>query len=376
MIEIEFDGQRFTGFTEASVSRSVEAVSGIFSITVQGTREVLPFQRGGAVKLFVDNELFLTGFIEQSITTYNAFSHQTRLTGRSKTADLIDSHVDGGIELNPDAVGGFTLTQLAQKVITTLNLDIIVDDTLVPDLKPFNGDSPFSGEVAEKGFEILERYARKRQVLLTTNGDGSLVFVRGADTLRQQAILVHVASPQDTSFNNILDGEIAIDDSERYNRYIFHSVGNPTFLSISNISKDNDNIVERNNLATDDEIRESRVLQIQAENSTDLEELQERAQWEADVRKSRSLVYRYRVKGHSGGIGIYEPNRIIRVIDDFGFENDTELLIKDVSFEVDNNRGNTTLLTLVRKDAFTLTIAEPTKDKASKQVFKFQVPST
>lgn len=371
MIEIEFDGQRFTGFTEARVSRSVEAVSGSFSVTVKGGREGQPFKRGGAVKFFVDSELFLTGFIEQMTVTYNASDHQTRLSGRSKTADLIDSHVDGTIELNPSAGDGFTLTQLAKQIIDNIGLDIIVDDTLVLDLKPFKGDSPASGEVAEKGFDIIERYARKRQVFLTTDGDGNLVFVRG-DQGRQGAVLIHVTPPKDTSNNNILDGEINIDDSERFNKYIFHSQGNPTFFAKSDIPKDNENLVGRRSDCDDPDIRPSRVLQLQAENSTDIEELEERARWEADIRKSRSLVYTYRVVGHSGGVGIYKPNRIIRVIDDFAFENDTELLIKDVTFEVSNDGGNTTSLNLVRKNAFTLIVEEPQKEEqASKSLFNF-----
>jgi len=375
MIEIEFDGQRFTGFTNARVSRSVEAASGTFSVTIKGVREGQPFIRGGSVKFFVDNELFLTGFIEQSVVSWNTSDHQTRITGRSKTADLIDSNVDGKLELNPSPDNGFTLKQLAEEVIKNIGLDISVKDSLGQDLKPFKGDSPGSGEVAEKGFNIIERYARKRQVFLTTNGDGDLVFVRG-DQGRQNIDLIHAILPKDTSFNNILDGEINIDDSGRFGKYVFHSQGNPTFLSINNIPKDNKNIVERNNFVIDDEdnIRASRILQIQAENSTDVEELQERAQWEADIRKSRSLIYTYRVTGHSGGGVIYKPNRIIRVLDDYGFENDTELLIKDVTFEVSNDGGNITELNLVRKNAFTLIVAEPVKDKASKTTSKFEIP--
>jgi len=373
MIEIEFDGQRFTGFTEAKVSRSVEAVSGSFSVTVKGGQEGQPFKRGGAVKFFVDNELFLTGFIEQMTVTYNAFDHLTRLSGRSKTADLIDSHVDGNIELNPSADDGFTLTQLAEQVIKNIGLDItvIVNKELAQNLKPFKGDSPASGEVAARGFDIIEQYARKRQVFLTTDGNGNLVFVRGNQG-NQGATLTHVIPPKDTSGNNILDGEINIDDSERFNKYIFHSQGNPTFFAKNDIRKENKEIAEVKNDVLDPEIRKSRTLQIQAENSTDADELKDRAQWEADIRKSRSLVYTYRVVGHSGGVGIYKPNRIIRVIDDFAFENDTELLIKDVIFEVSNDGGNTTSLNLVRKNAFTLIVEEPQKEEqASKSVFDF-----
>lgn len=375
MIEIEFDGQRFTGFTEARVSRSVEAVSGSFSVTVKGGREGQPFKRGGAVKFFVDNELFLTGFIEQTAIFYNSFDHTTSISGRSKTADLIDSHVDGKIELNPGADNGFTLTQLAEQIIKNIGLDIvvIVNKELARDLKPFKGDSPGSGEVAARGFDIIEQYARKRQVFLTTDGDGNLVFVRG-DQGKQEAVLIHVIPPKDTSGNNILDGEINIDDSERFNRYVFHSQGNPTQAAKSDIPKDDENLVGRKNKdrGQDPDIRKSRVLQLQAENSSDIEDLETRAQWEADIRKSRSLVYTYRVVGHSGGVGIYKPNRIIRVIDDFAFENDTELLIKDVIFEVSNDGGNTTSLNLVRKNAFTLIVEEPQKEKkASKSVFDF-----
>jgi len=371
MIEIEFDGQRFTGFTDARVSRSVEAASGAFSVTIKGTREGQPFKRGGAVKLFVDEELFLSGFIEQTIVTYNASDHFTTIAGRSKTGDLIDSHVDGKIELNPSTNQGFTLKQLANLVIDNIGVDITVDDTLVPDLEPFFGDSPFSGEVAEKAFEILERYARKRQVFLTNDKDGNLVFVRGNQG-NQGAVLIHAIPPKDTSFNNILDGEISIDDANRFNKYVVHSQGNPTLFAKNDILKENKDIAEVTADVEDKEIRAGRIMQIQAENSTDIEDAIKRAQWEADVRKSRSLVYTYRVLGHSGGVGIYKPNRLIRVIDDYGFENDTELLIKDVVFQVDNDGGNTTELTLVRKNAFTLIVEEPLKDKASTKTVLFE----
>jgi len=263
---------------------------------------------------------------------------------------------------------GFTLKQLAEQVIKNIGLDITVDDEKVKDLEPFFGDSPGSGEVAEKGFDIIERYARKRQVLLTNNGDGNLVFIRG-DQGQQDFKLIHRIPPEDTSFNNILEGEINIDDSDRFNRYVFHSQGNPVQASKSDIPKDDENLVGRKNKdkEQDPDIRKSRVLQLQAENSSDIEDLETRAQWEADVRKSRSLVYTYRVVGHSGGVGIYKPNRIIQVVDDYAFENDTELLIKDVTFEVDSDQGNTTQLTLVRKNAFTLIVEEPLKEEQANQ---------
>jgi len=95
-ISISVNGQAFENFTSASVSIALDSISGSFNFTAVSTKgQLLPFRNGDACQILVDGEAVIDGFIEKLDYTYNAKSHSITVSGRDKTADLIDSTIKG-----------------------------------------------------------------------------------------------------------------------------------------------------------------------------------------------------------------------------------------------------------------------------------------
>ena len=92
----------------------------------------------------------------------------------------------------------------------------------------------------------------------------------------------------------------------------------------------------------------------------DAQNAQQRAVWEKNYRRAKSLFYRAVVQGHTyDGINIWEPNLLIECFDDFvGFDGRI-LLIDEVKFYESVTGGQTTELNCVDPLCYTL---QSTKD--------------
>lgn len=361
MIELEIDGSRFAGWTTATVSRSIDAVSGRFSFEARGLNEANPFAAGQAVTVLTDDTLFLTGFIESVIINYSADNHVIRLSGRSNTADLIDSTLDGSIELNEN----ITLEQAIQKVLDFTGFKAKILNNVGPlDSLKFE-DTPFSSEVGQTQFAVIEQYARKAKVLVTQDAEGNIVLTRGGEERVPRGLLHEI----DNNANNVLNAEVSVNIVDRFSKYTYHSVGNPSSISkvssffSANEETTNEEISNRDNFELDDQIRDTRIFNQQAENSSEVADLKERAIWETNIRRARSISYNYTVTGHSIDGQIFEPNKIIKVKDDFAGITDSDLLIRNVTFQQSIDGGNTTSLNLIQPDAFRLQAERPQKDQ-------------
>ena len=98
-----------------------------------------------------------------------------------------------------------------------------------------------------------------------------------------------------------------------------------------------------------------------------------RATWEANIRRARSFEYEATVQGHSRNAqgDIWRVNQLVRVLDQFAGI-DAILLIKKVSFESSLNSGNTTKLCMVVKDAYSLQAEQDAREaRANTQGDKF-----
>ena len=76
-------------------------------------------------------------------------------------------------------------------------------------------------------------------------------------------------------------------------------------------------------------------------------------EWEANIRRARSLEYTAVVQGHNVGGTLWKPNVLVPIDDDFS-DIQATMLLKSVRFESTLQTGNVTTLTFTYKDAFTL----------------------
>jgi len=312
--------------------------------------------------VYINGHPVLTGYVDKVDISYDASSHRISVIGRDKTADVVDSKLGPKLEF----VAPITLEEVIKKTLENIGISDIKVVSKVEGLKPFEKGELISAEVGKPAFEYIEEYARKRQVILTTDGLGSIVITRASEESTNINFINSVSQP----FSTIKSASIEYDDSQRYGKYTFWSQGNPS--GDKNASHDPKKLSTRKSDYEDKEVRGSRVFNEIAESSTFEEKLKDRAKWEAEIRKAKSFKYNCVVVHHSpdGENGKpYEPNTQVNVSDDFGNVYE-ELLIIGVEYRLDVNAGSTTSLTLLPRQAFMLLEKDKIKDSAKEKVNK------
>lgn len=352
MITIEVDGRELTGFLSAGVDRSIDTLAGAFTFTATGKGlGQYPIRAGQTCKIFVSDIQQIDGFVEGVDVNYFETSHTINISGRDKSADLIDSTVGPNIDLK----GPITLAGICKNVIFQMGIPMkVVDQTT--DLKPFQDNEIASAEIDKQGFEFLESFARQRQVFLTGDGAGNLVITRSGITKSVSSIQNILGGDR----NNVKESSISNDVSTRFNLYDVSAQLNVSAFDTDVSSTD---IANQNGSAIDGDIRASRRLFFQAEESADGDTAKQRATWESNIRRARSSAYIATVAGFTQEDGtLWTLNQLVSVSDDFA-DVRADMLVWAVKFRFSVNGGSITTIDLVPPDALKLIAQEPVSQK-------------
>ncbi len=93
-VEIYCNGILFNEFNDFALNKSIENFCGSFSFTItQSTADKVKIRQGADIVIYIANELVFTGLVE-AIEHNQAFNqHNLTISGRDKTAELIDSYI-------------------------------------------------------------------------------------------------------------------------------------------------------------------------------------------------------------------------------------------------------------------------------------------
>lgn len=360
MIELEVNGQPYSNFLGAVCENRLDALTNVFSFEATSTEDLpLPFTGGEPCRVLVDGEPVLTGSIEIVGVNYSSQQHTIRIQGRGKTGDLLDSTLDSISDIRPP----INLKALIERVIQELGLDIqVIVNTPTED---FNEAEDLAGpDIGENAFAFIEKYARKRQVLLTEDGDGNIVITQSSGESINSPLQNVLGSPN----NNILAGSVSYDYTGRYNKYKFASAQNPIPL-VNAGETDLTSLVNQGGGVQDPASRVGRQLVLVAEAPYSNAQCDTRAEWEANIRKTRSRVYSVDLDGFRNAQGdLWESNKIVSIVDQFAGIN-SQMLINSVTFTYNNSDGSLTTLALVERNSYTLTLEEPQVDKTGTGLF-------
>ena len=135
-----------------------------------------PFQECTAA---IGSDPVLTGYIDNYLPEVEADRHAVRVTGRSKTEDIVDC--------TPDIAGGqfagYKLDAIARAIAGLFKIDVVVQTDV---------GEPFPDATIERhetGFAFLERLCRLRSVLATDDEQGRLVLTRAGSDRAHDALL-------------------------------------------------------------------------------------------------------------------------------------------------------------------------------------------
>lgn len=346
-LSLKIAGTKYKGWTRAQVTRSLEELAHSYVIDFTDTwtegKQRIPIEAGLACEIdLIDQgvEKVITGYVDKDKLSYTSDSRTLNFAGRSKTGDLIDCAAiyKGGQWLNKG------LLTIAKNICTPFGIGATTNVSLGG---PFE---KFSIQEGETAFQCIQRGARQRGVLMLTDGNGDLFFDRVSTTLLSTKLEYGV---------NILscDREVSWDD--RFSVYTVKtqasgggSIGDTLF---------GDAAASLKRRSTDEGVDRYRPTIIMAENEEKAVELQKRANWERNIRAGRSKTLSYVTPGWSHNEGLWEPNRLVRVVDPVAHVDDT-LLIVSVTQSKDQN-GSKTVLGLAVPEAYDVQPLPPSREK-------------
>lgn len=177
-IQLHVNGRIYGGWKEARVTRSIDAISGKFDLNVTDRWEVdsQPWQifPGDECVIKIGGETLITGYVDEASPEYDSESHGIRISGRDKTCDLVDcSAVVKSYELR-----GLRLEDIAASLAQPFGINVRAEADTGARFETF------AIQPGETCWEAIERAARQRFMLVTTNGAGDLV-IAGIGNTRQ-----------------------------------------------------------------------------------------------------------------------------------------------------------------------------------------------
>ncbi|MBA5235292.1 phage tail protein [Pectobacterium aroidearum] len=329
-VVLNVDGKIWSGWTEMTVNRSLDSIAGEFDLTITARwsaaapRSIKP---GMACYVAIGSDRVMTGYIDDFIPSYDAENVSLRVMGRDKTGDLVDSSV-------VDKSGQWKsqrLEQLASTICKPYGIEVI-NETDTGDV--FGG---ITLEQGETGFELLDRLAKQRGVLMTSDAWGRLVITRASTTRAGVSLVLG---------DNILAARGRFSWQGRASQYIVKgsaSAGGATWDD-----QPAKVVGGRQIIVADAEITRYRPKILVNEDNLTVGGASARGEWYkatalGEANTTEITVAGWRENGATGTL--WQTNRLIAIKDTIQ-QLDVTWLIKTVSF-MESDSGRQTVLTLV-----------------------------
>ena len=331
-VALLINDRRHVGWTEATVTRSLETISGAFTVTLSerepGKTTPRVIRPGNACRVELEDETVLQGWVDAVTVDYDARGHTISVRGRDATGDLVDCSA----ATKPGEWKNERLENIASALCQPFGISVSREiDTGAP-------FSRFRIEEGESVFEAIERACRFRAVLPLSDGRGGLVL--GGPSRSRTSVRLERGV-------NILSANGTASWLARFSDYTLlgqQAGGEAGFTA--------EQVAHVSATARDGGVNRHRPLTIIGEQSLDEDEAKARIQWEANVRSARARAARVTVQGwrEVPDGDLWEPGRLVYLADDW-LGIDQELLVSSTSQSLSAG-GTLTTLELVPQDAF------------------------
>jgi prophage tail gpP-like protein len=327
-VELLINGQVYQGWESVRITRGIEQVAGDFSLAVTdrwsdgGELRAWPLNALDACQVRLDGVPVIAGYLDAVSINLDAGSHGVSVQGRDKTGDLVDcSAVHAGQWRDA------TVERIARDLCKPFGVAVVMVSGAGEPLKSF------AIQEGESVFEALDRAARSRALLLTSDPEGRLVITRrGA-----QRVPVDVVEGV-----NLLSGSAEYRVNERFSS-----------ITVKGQARGSDEqgaepAATVKAKVTDAEITRHRPLVVIAEEQGG--SVSARADWERRIRMGRGSRATVSVQGWSHTGGLWLPNRLVRVKSP-SLRVDADLLIVACTYTLDGG-GSRTEMQLAHPSAF------------------------
>ncbi|WP_051356901.1 phage baseplate assembly protein [Azorhizobium doebereinerae] len=366
-VTLLIEGTPFVEWTSVRVTRDLSEISGSFQLELRdATRSAptFPFaslvayaprvEDGLSCEIRIDGEPVLIGWIESISPRAGEGQVSVSVSGKDKTGDLIDSAatVDGPCEFFDSKID-----QVASSILKPFGLKVRLDVDAGPSFPRATID------VGESAMSAIEKFARQRELLVTSDGVGALVLTRSGKK-RGPGDLVFPGNVVETSGNwstkeqhsqyNV-KGQAERAAGLRRPAPHLDSTAAPSGSSSGDYVQQQD-AHERAGITIQGErkhpsMQRHRPVVAMARTQLTAEGAQRQADWMERTARARSVKIEHKVKDFRGANGrLWRPNELVFVSDSFQGLN-RDMLIAGVEMGFDQS-GATTLLRLTGPESY------------------------
>lgn len=325
-ISVTVNGQTYEGWLQSEVNRSLETLASTFSIPVSLTPGNPPdIKRQDEVQVRIGGHKMVTGYVLAAEPFYNTKDCGLRVTGRSRTGDLVNCSAifKGGQWRNAK------IDRIIKDILEPFGLELAVDTDIgdaVADFKLTHG---------EYALDAIARAARLRGVLVTDDDSGRVLLTKAGDKLFKGALV---------RGQNVISMESIGTDEQRHSQYFVYGQ--------SSSIADFDQARGLKATSIDDDMKRYLPLVINAEGNTTQAELQTMADHTKRVRRGHSMGFRYTVEGWTFQGEPWPVNQRVPIYDDVAGLDGAEWLICSARPTCSLKDGDITELVVRPREAY------------------------
>jgi len=337
-------GLNYSGWNKISVTRTMESLTGSFSIDLVGgeNSNTNLIKKGDPCKIYIKDDIeieiqVMNGYIDEVRRSRTSSNTSLSISGRDKTLDLVDC---SAIFKPSNTWLKKKLPDIAKDLCRPFGIKLIDES------KPSEPFKKITIQSGESPFALIERICRQVGVLPITNTYGQL-------------LLTYAREINDLPVIDLIDGVNILDIEEidsLKNQFSEYTVKGQN--SGSGLMWQKSDTTSFKGIARDLNVKRYRPLVIMAESKSNKKLVQERASWEAQVRAGRSRVHNITVRNWFQRPGtdtktarLWSPNTLVNLKSNPWGLNEKRL-ITSVSYSLDTTGGRVTQLTLKHPNTY------------------------
>lgn len=345
------NGAAYAGWKKVDVKQDFDKAVGECSLVIsRQPGRPLPMKLGDDVSVLIAGQPVITGYVKEIDGGHSWSKHDINIKICDQTRFFVDSTIGPGIAFAPPV----KLKTVLDGTLKKMGLSKIkVIDKASPD--PYGHAEVPVGAIDDTGFGWADKWTRKRQVVLNTDGKGNLVIDR--NQMRRGPGMLH-KGPEDDPLNNVKESTYRITDDGRHNKTACAAQKSTNdkdwweSKAKGEATAQADPLSTKWGQASDSAVRPERRLHYRARRGLEGQSPKKAARWRSNLARARGFQYTATVQGFDMSPGtLWWPGFIIPVFD-YEWEISDELFISAVRFEKDWDGGAVTEITCTYKDAF------------------------
>lgn len=319
-----------TGWQRVSVTRPLAAIPASFDLEVTEkfpNKPDIDIRPGDPCEVKIGNDLVLTGYVDHYAAQISPQIHSIRVSGRSKSQDLVDCSAAFGDMSQP----GFQVVNsnalgIAKQLAAPYNVEIQSTAGDGPEIPQFNIN------LGETPWEIIDRVTKYSQMLVYDQPDGSVMLANVGTELMASGVSIG---------DNIESADVTLTMDQRFSDYEGHLTSILTFgTDAGSIAP---GVGDRIHDAGVPRFRLRYVISEQSVLGAFI--VKDRAVWEMNYRMGRSYQMNVVVDSWRDAKGtLWEPNKLVPINADVLKLRNVNYIIGQVTYLRDESGQHAQLL--------------------------------